>query len=121
LSDSCSHLNESKSFVAKDHLIVSDGEEESSRPWVAAGSGFAVILLPVGTIIWFVRYCRRSFDSATYGSESDMDTAIESQISSQAIDPFMSEENALNSDARLSGQLTSNNADESFFGETCYS
>jgi hypothetical protein len=108
-------MNESRAFVTRDDFLVPLEAEGSRAIWMGAGSAFAVILVAIGMIILFATCSRRSLGSVTDLPESDCDIDIGVEISSQAIDPFLSEENALSVGAMISGQHLWNDGDESLY------
>jgi hypothetical protein len=71
---------------------------------MSAGSAFAVILIGVGGVLVLVGCRRRSLHSVKdipeSQSELNMNGSIDSQVSPDVADPFLSEENVLSADAR---------------------
>jgi hypothetical protein len=79
---------------------------KGSMVWIGAGSGSGVILLVIGWL-FFLLGCRRLSRSAVNITESELDINIsrDSEITSTAIDLFLSEENAMSLDRSHPSQL----------------
>jgi hypothetical protein len=77
----------------------------STAVWIGAGSSLAVVLLIV--VIVLLLGCRPRLKRATVAMESDMETNIpaDGEVSSMAVDPFLSEVNALSVDRKIPGEL----------------
>jgi hypothetical protein len=96
-------LGESPPLISTGVLLAALELRESTQSvWIGAGSVFAVILIAIGLIV-FMACRRRSLSAEAYVTESEKETDGGGEISREGFDIFVSEENALSSNARLSG------------------
>jgi hypothetical protein len=79
----------------------------STAVWIGAGSSLAAVLMVIVVIVLLVGCRTWSLKSAADATESDMETNIpgDGEVSSTAVDPFLSEENALSVDRKIRGEL----------------
>jgi hypothetical protein len=93
------------SSVADDSNSIGPGLG-STTVWIGVGSGLAVIFTGIGGIV-LILASRRAMRSGTAMTESDVEAIVpmDNGISSTAVNPFVSEENALSVDGRLRREI----------------
>jgi hypothetical protein len=94
---------------ARSHFQSRDEGEVtgSTAVWIGAGISLAALLILVVVIILLLGCRPWALKPATDGTESDMETNIpaDGEVSSTAVDLFLSEENALSVDRKIPGVL----------------
>jgi hypothetical protein len=104
LPESLGLLSESLPLIATGASLDSlEAKESATSIWTSAGSVFAGILIAIGLLV-FVACRSQSLSAETDVTESDTEINSDGEISRQGFDIFVSEENALSSNARLSGR-----------------
>jgi hypothetical protein len=86
---------------------------DSKAVWIAAGSSLGAILIVIVVIVLFLGWRHRLLTPASDATESDMETNIpaDSKVSSMAVDPFLSGQNALSADRKIPGESAQGGSD----------